>query len=31
MAKKKKKIKKQMDDLDLVGIAVSPIVREKKK
>tara|TARA_R100000995_G_scaffold75997_1_gene45509 strand:+ start:131 stop:1174 length:1044 start_codon:yes stop_codon:yes gene_type:complete len=31
MAKKKKQIKKQMDDLDLVGIAVSPIVREKKK
>jgi len=31
MAKKKKNIKKEMDDLDLVGIAVSPIVREKKK
>jgi len=31
MAKKKKNIKKEMDDLDLVGIAVSPIVRKKKK
>tara|TARA_Y100000033_G_scaffold3780_1_gene3235 strand:+ start:164 stop:1111 length:948 start_codon:yes stop_codon:yes gene_type:complete len=31
MAKKKKKVTEQMDNLDLVGIAVSPIVRKKKK
>ncbi len=33
MAKKKKQIKKQMDDLDLVGVAVSvdPIVATKRK
>ena len=31
MAKKKKKIEKEMSDLDLVGVSISPIVATKRK